>query len=121
MVEPGPPENGRDTDDGFQSSTVTTMFGLLANTERRIALHVLRKRRDERIEIHDLAETVSTAWPCDASLDSTTVEVTLRHAHLPKLAAAGIVEYDDQSGTVRYDGNPVLETLLKVVADADGV
>ncbi len=39
----------------------------------------------------------------------------LHHQHLPKLAAADIVEYDTRSSTVRYLGCSLTETVLATV------
>jgi hypothetical protein len=40
--------------------------------------------------------------------------------HLPQLSAAGVVDFDDRSGTVRYHGQPTVEKWLEHVAAVDG-
>lgn len=45
----------------------------------------------------------------------TTVD--LHHVTLPRLAAAGIVEYDPRSHTARYQGDTELEALLDALPD----
>jgi hypothetical protein len=42
--------------------------------------------------------------------------IALHHHHLPKLAATGVVDYDSDSGTVRYRPNEGVETLLDVLS-----
>ena len=44
-----------------------------------------------------------------------SVELQCRHAHLPALAAAGVVDFDEQSGDVRYYPDPLIEEVLEVV------
>jgi len=39
----------------------------------------------------------------------------LHHTHLPKLDAAGVVDYHPDRKTIDYDGDPTIEGLL----DAD--
>jgi len=41
-----------------------------------------------------------------------TVASALRSDHLPALDAAGVVSYDPDAGTVRYDGDPGVEARL---------
>lgn len=43
--------------------------------------------------------------------------VGLRHNHLPKLADAGVVDYDRQGATVRYRPREAVEELLAFVAE----
>ncbi|WP_227374121.1 DUF7344 domain-containing protein [Haladaptatus halobius] len=46
--------------------------------------------------------------------DTTRVKTELHHKHFPKLAAAGVIDYDPRDETVRYhDGTPLeaVETL----------
>lgn len=45
--------------------------------------------------------------------------IDLHHRDLPKLEAAGLVEYDARSRTVRYDDHPALEAYLDVVDGED--
>lgn len=119
MVDPDSPSNQGNTDGGDTPQRMSTIFRLLANKNRRIALHVLQERRGELVEIRDLAnEIVATRAP-DETVDPAEIELTLRHAHCPKLADAGIVEYDDERGAVRYVGDPLLESGLELANNAD--
>lgn len=114
MVDPNSPSNHGDTAGGDEFHRLSTLFLILSNRERRVALHILRDRRGERVEIRDLAEEIAASRASDGSVDPTKVELTLRHAHCPKLANAGIVEYDDQRGTIRYEGDSLLESGLEL-------
>lgn len=119
MVDSDSPSNRGEDNENDESRKVSTIFRILANRERRIALHVLQERRGELVEIRDLANEIAATRAPDETVDPMIVETTLRHAHCPKLADAGIIEYDDQRGAVRYEGDPLLESGLEIANNAD--
>jgi len=75
---------------------VRERFELLAPERRWLALTVLVER-SSRIDLADLAADVA-----ERESDATVreVRIALHHAHLPKLAAAGVVDYDPTTNTV---------------------
>ena len=78
-------------------------FTLLSNHRRRYVLSYLH--RHKTVPVSDLVDQI-TAWETGADLealdrnDRTTVYVSLHQTHLPKLADAGVVEYDRDEKTV---------------------
>jgi hypothetical protein len=80
------------------------IFDLLSNARRRYVLYNL-SRRDEPITIGDLADEVA-AWENDTEVSEVErqerkrVYVSLYQTHVPKLADAGLLAYDEESGTV---------------------
>ena len=67
------------------------VFAVLAACPRRVALaHLARCDDPPRVE----ALAAAVAERCE-SLSPAEARVTLRHVHLPKLADAGYVVYDD--------------------------
>jgi hypothetical protein len=54
----------------------------------------------ETATVADLAAYVSDQHGSDE--DETTIAISLHHATLPKLADAGLIEYDPRSKTARY-------------------
>ena len=78
------------------------LFDVLADPYRRIVLSRLFEH-DEPMSVDVLAAEVAEAtesWGAGAPAgDSRRIAVRLHHVHLPKLAAAGLVERDD--GVVR--------------------
>jgi DNA-binding transcriptional ArsR family regulator len=92
---------------------------LLANRRRRHALTYLRDRPRERVSVEELTSQVIARELVegDGTVDPESVRATLLHVHLPKLAEAGLVDYDAETsvaylpprdGTVAADGDVVL-------------
>lgn len=76
----------------------------LSDEHRRAVLAVLERRNGPQI-LDELAREIVDRKPGETgSVDD--VRVQLHHTHLPKLADAGLVEYED--GTVTYLGSPDL-------------
>lgn len=40
-----------------------------------------------------------------------SIAVALKHNHLPKLQSAGLIEYDDRSGAIRYANREIVSVL----------
>ena len=54
----------------------------------------------------------------DDTADSDAVEIELHHSHLPKLAAAGWIEYDSENRTIRYESRiETIRSALRTTAD----
>lgn len=98
------PERGR-------SAEVDATFEVLSAAERRHALYYLREH--EAATLDELA-TVVAGWlrarEDEAGVatpeDRERVRAELHHVHLPRLAAAGIVCYDLDSGEVTLRALP---------------
>ncbi|WP_123536778.1 DUF7344 domain-containing protein [Halosimplex salinum] len=99
---------------------------LCADTERRIVLAVLADER-RPLTLDDLTKTVvkhTHDTPlADVSGEAVTdVKIRLHHAHVPRLEAAGLVEYDPERGlvepTAAFDR---IEPHLSAILDADPV
>ena len=81
------------------------LFGMLANRRRRWVLHALKSQDDETVSFGTIVETVS-AWEYETDPAELTwkqrkrVYTALRQSHLPKLDDTGIINYNQQRGTV---------------------
>ena len=54
----------------------------------------------------------------DDTADSDAVRIELHHIHLPKLAAAGWIEYDSGTRTIRYESRiETIRSALRTTAD----
>ncbi len=75
------------------------LFDALASRRSRYILHYLRCE-ETPVTLEDLVDTVA-AWETDKSIDLVSDEhrrnvyMSLQHTQLPKLAMAGLVQYDD--------------------------
>jgi len=98
---------------------VSAAFDLLSDARRRGVLYAAE--RGEQTTVEELAERIST-WLSDgegARRDSS-VRLSLIHTHLPKLADAGVVEYDRERGTVELAGGATdLEPYLACVRGSE--
>ncbi|MFB6122930.1 MAG: hypothetical protein ABEJ78_05675 [Haloferacaceae archaeon] len=100
------------------------IFSMLSNQRRRYVLRYLREDPGP-VRIRDLSEQIA-AWENDvdvADLDyrqRKRVYTSLHQTHLPKLDDAGIVEYDQDRGTIELaDRAAELDIYLEVVAEHD--
>lgn len=96
-------------------------FDLLTHPHRRYILYYLT-RESERVEIETLATAIA-AWDggptgTDRRTDPNDVEIALHHMHLPKLADAGIITFDANTGCIELrelNGHgPVLDEAARI-------
>ncbi len=89
-----------------------TLFELLAHSRRRAILSVLADHGDV-VSTDELAACVAAAErdvPPNAvpTSERDRVYTTLRHAHLPAMDDAGVLEYDREAELITYRGHPAL-------------
>ncbi|WP_458184951.1 DUF7344 domain-containing protein [Haladaptatus sp. NG-WS-4] len=95
-------QSSNETFDG----SIETIFDVLGDSRRRRVLSSLHKE-SRPVPIADLARHLvdqETDTTTDAPSDAVErVEIQLYHVHLPKMADAGFVRYDPESGMVAPD------------------
>lgn len=101
-----------------------TAFDLLSNGRRRFVLQQLQRRR-EGVELSDLAEELAAeenGVPPDelSAQQRKRTYVSLYQTHIPKLAEAGVVDYDSDSGMV-YPTRHVDELAQYFEEDSDEI
>ena len=107
-------QNGR----AVTTPSFDELFDLLAESRRRYALYTLIGTEDGLAEVEQLADDVAM-WEARTGDEPITdarheaIAEELRETHLPRLAEADIVEYDDRSDIVRYWRQPTLEEYLE--------
>lgn len=80
------------------------VFDILSSPRRRYVLYYLRTR-DEPVQLTDLAEEVA-AWENDTEPNEITeqerkrVYVSLYQTHIPRLAEAGLIDYNKDTGQI---------------------
>lgn len=93
---------------------IETVFEVLADDERRDVCLYLMRLDTNAVCVEDLVEILA-----DRDTDRERLALDLHHRHLPKLADAGIIEYDSRSNTVRYWGQPTVEKWAEHVNAVD--
>lgn len=96
-----------------------TVFEVLADRDRRAALSFLRESSDDTVSFETLATHIAERDVEPDGRDRGQLVVRLHHATVPRLADAGLVEYDTRSGSIRYRGHPVVERCLDCTVDSD--
>lgn len=123
MKEPRSPYTDTPTTESASSSTP---FELLANERRRHTLQYVHQRTGA-VGLDELATQI-VDWEQEDTTEvghmnhedhHERVVVSLYHAHLPKLADAGVLDYDADRGTVQSGSNARLETVLSTAEDLD--
>ena len=95
-------------------------FDLLTNSRRQYVLSYLQNMDDDVVELPELVEWVLTQEADRANDQYDTVAIALHHIHLPKLASYGLIDYDAQSGTIRYDRHPDREQRVALAVELTG-
>jgi hypothetical protein len=90
-----------------------SIFELLSNRVRRYALYYLYQQGNETAGITELVQFIAAETSETDHLDAESVYIRLRHNHLQKMDEYGVIEYDHPTGSVRYDGTPILERCLE--------
>jgi len=111
-------------DDDGEELSYDECFDLLSSYRRRYTLHYLEQNGEEA-SISDLSEQVA-AWENEKSMQEVSynerkrVYTSLQQVHLPRMDEVGVVEFDENQGTV--ETGPAAEKLdiyLDVVTDRD--
>ena len=98
---------------GSAQCSVDTALELCQNTQRRIVLATLLERQ-QPATVADLTRAIAShehdgqTAVSDETL--SRIRIALHHVHLPKVAEAGIVEYDAERGVV--EPTATLDRLL---------
>lgn len=93
---------------------------LAADRSRRRVLRYLIENGDGAVRFEELIDGVvgdQSALDHARYTNGEQLGIALQHVHLPKLAEAGVVDYDVRSATVRYYVTPRLEKLVRFVGD----
>lgn len=92
------------------------VLGLLGHEHRHAIITYFDRKTTESASFDDLTEYIVSLDPNRGERPAERrkqVTIGLLHNHLPKLADAGVLEYDQRSETVRYWGGSRLATILE--------
>lgn len=95
--------------------SISALYDALAHPSRRIVIDVLSYDGESRA-LADLAREIAAredARAADGEIDDSAEEIyiDLYHRHIGKLERAGVVEYDPESGVVRFTDHPRLAKI----------
>lgn len=104
-----------------ESESLDAVFRALADHRRRCACHYLT-RSDGPIQVRELAALVAASMSEKSRAVLTTEEIEktrteLLQIHLPKLAEAGIVDYDGDS--VKFTASSEVQACLSAASPVD--
>lgn len=93
-----------------------TAFRLLSNQRRRYVLGILAER-DEEVSLQTLATVLAERLDESGDEDATyqSIYVSLYQNHVPRLADAGAVHYDEETRTVRIAHTATTRQLLTLL------
>ncbi|MFB6164138.1 MAG: hypothetical protein ABEJ31_03170 [Haloarculaceae archaeon] len=100
--------------------SIDAVFDLLANPERREVCVFLMSPGVTVATVEDIVEGIA---PGATDRERERMAIDLHHRHLPKLAEAGLIDYDPRSHTARYWGQPSVEKWaehVRAVEDRGG-
>jgi len=98
-------------DRGLTTPMVDDVFGLLADWRRRAVCLYFADESVSSTEVDTLATAVAQRGMgrVDDDTDESAVRDALVEEHLPRLDRAGVLDFDERSGSVRYWGQPTVE------------
>ncbi|WP_135822394.1 DUF7344 domain-containing protein [Halostella litorea] len=116
------PNNDPADESGEQSLTdiplsLDAILDILANHRRRFLLEYLWDQPENVGSFEEATKytVLKMGRKQGVQPNHDDVQVDLQHHHLPKMADAGVIEYDIRSQTIRYHENERLETAYERV------
>ncbi|WP_082356861.1 DUF7344 domain-containing protein [Halorubrum tropicale] len=120
----GEPDRDPDAPADGDRVCANELLELLGNRRRRLLWRHLRA--EEAAALSDASRRIA-AWengvdPADVDYDQRkSVYTSLRQFHCPKMADAGLVEFDDRDGTVRLTSDLPDELVIEIEPDTANV
>ncbi|WP_224448281.1 DUF7344 domain-containing protein [Haloprofundus salilacus] len=90
---------------------IDRLYSVLANEDRRAVLDYFDGTPGETASLEDLADYLVDRRDGEDARSHERTLVRLHHVDLPKLAAAGIIDYDARTHTISYRGHPRVEKI----------
>ncbi|WP_124196183.1 DUF7344 domain-containing protein [Natrarchaeobius chitinivorans] len=118
------PNNESSDESGEQSLheiplSLDAVLDILANHRRRFLLEYLWDKPENSGSFEEATEhtILKIGKRRGVQPNHDDIQVDLQHHHLPKMADAGVIDYDIRSQTIRYHENERLETAYERVND----
>lgn len=124
--QPSTPDDGASQGsgrDGPRREQLTTdeAHRLLTSSRRRLLLSYLSTGPNGPVPVDELIDVVAKRECPDPgpATHRERILIDLHHVHLPRLADAGVLDYDPVAETVRYDGSAKLQSILDTDTPAE--
>lgn len=91
---------------------ISRLYELLADHQRRVLLQCLRNT-EASLSTSTLVTELTQGDGREPSEKDVEAEIAVHHIHLPKLADAGVIEYDQSAQQAAYSAPPQVDALLK--------
>ncbi|MFB6171722.1 MAG: hypothetical protein ABEJ23_04260 [Haloarculaceae archaeon] len=102
--------------------SLNDVFSILADKRRRLLLYALQDAAGE-VAVDRLRDQI-LAWEGETvgrDRSRRHLSIALRHRHLPRLDALGVVDFDADAGVVVYYGHPLLARWLSQTRELDQI
>ena len=94
-----------------------TAFDCLRSARRRYLLYHLADNDDPVVTFEEAVAAIREYEGADTGSDEVpprqSVRTDLLHSHLPRLADAGVLDYDLRTGEIRFEGTGPVEEWLE--------
>lgn len=98
----------------FAETSEDEILPLLANRDCRDILVYFQNSPDNTASLQDITDKICSQREIS---EPQNIKIQLHHSALPKLADAGVIDYDTKSNFVRYQSTPDLERILNSVCE----
>lgn len=99
----------------MNGDSLDTCLALVTDQRRRRLLEHLRHNGNSEVQIDELVERLYQAGPAtadDGQMSRDQLAIQIHHAHLPKLANHGVIKHHRERGTVEYQVDTQIESVL---------
>ena len=104
------------TDAALSSRRLDTLLHVLSDRYRRQILYYAVEEEHDVLQHSEVVDHL-IRWNRDlGEADRDSLRARLHHAALPKLADAGLLDYDTRSKTIRYRGDSCLDEVIPLLS-----
>jgi len=108
----------------MNGDSLDSSLTLVADQHRRRLINHLRHNGNGEVRIDNLVDQLHQAEP--AAIDGrqktrNQLAIQLNHIHLPKLANHGVIDHDHERGTIEYQPDKQIETVLEGLPEEPSV
>lgn len=113
--------NRNTASDRTDALSLDACLELLANQQRRTIVGMFLESQTDQAPIDEVITEIIEAEAARTGErpGHDTIASTVSHVHLPKMAEAGILEYDTRHQDIRYTGGPRIEAIYTAIQDLE--